>query len=615
MIVRMLKTVRGGQEVMGTVSYVDGEFRVSGSLNARSITRSLFGGDVVPDDPSIILDALRAMPERYDGIYARAEIVQAEGGPGSGWFAPPKGTHGPGSQGGTVASKKQPALPGMKPEWVKKGEPEPEEPGPPPKGGEMDLWYDWSDPGWNAQREEWYQEATEWEEYGIENGIDRAFDREWIAKGACEEDSSPLYAMYDGHELVALAAVDAYVEDGDYFGGDPDKQYKYIHYLASKRGGYGEELLTYAREIAAEDGYGVYLTSLPEAEGFYRYMGGTHVGGGKYYWDPLYEEAMKKKRTWGPTEVDALAWSDKDGSGKKWKGKGKPPFREGGPGSGWFAPPKGTHGKGSQGGKVGPGERSTFAQTVSSGAVVATSDVSAGITDPDHLVYENGIEARFKEHGARGTKHDAFSEVAAYELSRLLGPDKVVPEVVYGEFEGREGTIGKFIPGTSGMEMDGRQKRRWVNDQDNLSRLEVMVALDTIMHNHDRHEGNWIIDDEGQIWAIDHGHATWESMEWDRDIGLYRHPVWWQTSDVPSASNYNRHGEYVATFRVRDWTLDRWRQITYEDFERALQPQIDASADLSSRRSFTYSRTRVNVDIAWNNFQKLLDIGEIQQSY
>jgi len=110
--------------------------------------------------------------------------------------------------------------------------------------------------------------------------------------------------------------------------------------MATKRPGYGEELLAQLRMAAGDNG--IWLRSTWEAEGFQEAMGGIRVAEGseRFYWA-------------GIREFDPV------GSGlEPWHGAFADMPRElweGGPGSGWFAPPKGTHRKGSQGGGLDPG--------------------------------------------------------------------------------------------------------------------------------------------------------------------------------------------------------------------------------------------------------------------
>jgi len=252
-----------------------------------------------------------------------------------------------------------------------------------------------------------------------------------------------------------------------------------------------------------------------------------------------------------------------------------------------------------------------FIKTVDAGQIKSETEQRAGITEPVHIEYTNGVEAQWKEHAAGGTFHDSFSELGAWELAQVLSPDEtVVPQVEYHEREGLPGTIHRFVPGWPGGAMWYEDQKAAIADPQNLDRLEVMMALDVAIGNFDRHDGNWIIDEDGKLWAIDHGHATWQRHSGFGDLEMGRHPAWLLTYDHPSLSEYNRHGESYTTFRFRAETLERWRDLSVLDFERALDAVIEDGENVE--RDYGYPMTRVDAYEAWDNFQMLLDVEEVQ---
>jgi len=296
------------------------------------------------------------------------------------------------------------------------------------------------------------------------------------------------------------------------------------------------------------------------------------------------------KRLLTPEEIDAAL------------AKLFPVMEEGGEGSGWFALPKGTHKKGSQGGPVDVTQEdvSPFGATVQEGDIIEERRMTAGITRSLQVEYRNGEDALFKRHYEG---QDAFCEKAAGDLASLLLPgEKVVPEVVIGEHEGKLGSFQEWLDGDVAHSLSRGDLEELFARPDTQDRLEVIMALDIIMHSGDRHNGNWIVGDDGKIYGIDHGFARWSKR--DRQIpyqglspaweGFKYHPP----IDVPGVTT-----ERGAVFRIREETLDRWRDIGMFEFADAIEPSIIEAED---RLGSQYS-TRVNIESGWENFQLLLD--------
>jgi len=144
-----------------------------------------------------------------------------------------------------------------------------------------------------------------------------------------------------------------------------------------------------------------------------------------------------------------------------------------------------------------------------------------GTTKPRKVVVENGgvrantvfrsfhkVYYNTKWDTGKFTKflRDSYrNEIAAYELSLLLGLDTVPPTVPW-RLGGREGALQLWIenaePGYHAKE--ARQPAdvaRWLNER------AKMRAFDALIENVDRNVGNMLIDSAGKVWWIDHTRA------------------------------------------------------------------------------------------------------------
>ncbi len=95
------------------------------------------------------------------------------------------------------------------------------------------------------------------------------------------------------------------------------------------------------------------------------------------------------------------------------------------------------------------------------------------------------------------------NELAAFELSRLLGLDKVPPTVPW-QMGRRNGSLQLWIengqPGYNPKETERQppDPERWQKERDK------MRAFDALIENVDRNVGNMLIDPAGRVWWIDH---------------------------------------------------------------------------------------------------------------
>lgn len=88
-------------------------------------------------------------------------------------------------------------------------------------------------------------------------------------------------------------------------------------------------------------------------------------------------------------------------------------------------------------------------------------------------------------------------EVAAYELSKVLGWPMIPPTVVRLDAPHGVGAVQLFI------EADGRH---FLGEQDGRRDTWLRVALfDVIANNADRKSGHCMFDAEDRVWVIDHG--------------------------------------------------------------------------------------------------------------
>jgi hypothetical protein len=154
--------------------------------------------------------------------------------------------------------------------------------------------------------------------------------------------------------------------------------------------------------------------------------------------------------------------------------------------------------------------------------VISKHGVDTGVTNPWRLVLEkDGVRANavfryvdiFKDNwvdpkkGPRLRWRDyCVYEIAAYELSQLIGLD-VVPPTVQRRIEKKDGSLQLWIEGAL---MEKERLEKGIQPPNMLRfvlQVQVMKIFDDLIYNDDRNLGNMLYDKDWKLWLIDHTRA------------------------------------------------------------------------------------------------------------
>jgi hypothetical protein len=148
--------------------------------------------------------------------------------------------------------------------------------------------------------------------------------------------------------------------------------------------------------------------------------------------------------------------------------------------------------------------------------------IPEGITAPSRVVLErNGVKMhaifraqrveRLVMQLADGTtemhfRDDCLFEVAAFELSRMLGLNNVPPTVVR-VIHGQKGSLQTWIENAM-TDKSRRAKGIAPPDTEYYNRQYVrMQFFDNLIYNSDRNQGNILLGPDWRLWMIDHTRA------------------------------------------------------------------------------------------------------------
>ncbi len=148
--------------------------------------------------------------------------------------------------------------------------------------------------------------------------------------------------------------------------------------------------------------------------------------------------------------------------------------------------------------------------------VVATKQLGVGINRPFRLDLErDGVKARaiFRtvskpdyriiRNSSTVFRDSYIFEVAAYEVSRLLGLSQV-PPVVLREVDGQSGSVQLWV---EEAKMEAERMREALPPASPASwhrQRQLMVFFDQLIDNFDRNPGNILMDTNGKVWFVDH---------------------------------------------------------------------------------------------------------------
>lgn len=158
-----------------------------------------------------------------------------------------------------------------------------------------------------------------------------------------------------------------------------------------------------------------------------------------------------------------------------------------------------------------------------------------------------GIEKPTKKY-----RDAAIFEIAAYELSGLLGIGRV-PPVVERSIDGRDGTLQIWMEGIRPevelIEDDllhPPDVQRWMQQK------QIMLMFDNLIANSDRNQGNLLIDRSWNIWLIDHTRAFKRSstLIYRDKLSHCEIGLWKSLREVDDTTLRERLGPYLESQEI-----------------------------------------------------------------
>lgn len=255
---------------------------------------------------------------------------------------------------------------------------------------------------------------------------------------------------------------------------------------------------------------------------------------------------------------------------------------------------KGSASSGNWGHKGIPGHRGGSAPkgNISTKSIISKKNVS-GKSGGYIVEFSDGSKGVWKPLVADDGEHKGENEVAAYKLNRLLG-GKEVPKTSFMNLDGNAGTIQDYVSNTTpGDTITVEEVKHASNDS-----IDNILMMEAIMYNVDRYAGNFLLNKDGDIVAIDHGHSQWKPIRKGYptvpDNAIFDALRTKEDNHIVGSDDYTEV-DYGYTHKFSPKSMARYRDITKDAFLESLQ---DIHPD--------------DANVAWDNFQKLLSKGYVE---
>ena len=226
-------------------------------------------------------------------------------------------------------------------------------------------------------------------------------------------------------------------------------------------------------------------------------------------------------------------------------------------------------------------ERTAIEEYLRTGDIVSVEEIPVGVTRPTRCTLAPGgpvAEMTWKpiQPGRRGGFWESYrSEIAAYELDKLLALD-MVPPTVEKRFQEKVGAAVMWVsPAKNFKQLGGSPKPppaeipRWSRQ---LSRAKL---FDNLIANIDSNQGNWLVDPAWNVILIDHTRSFTTTKQIVHEMQRIDAELWQRMLQLTEASLQDAIGAWVEQAEIRAMLArrDKMRQ----EIERMVSKSSEAA--------------------------------------
>lgn len=181
-----------------------------------------------------------------------------------------------------------------------------------------------------------------------------------------------------------------------------------------------------------------------------------------------------------------------------------------------------------------------------------TEDVSTGVTRPRRGFFDPGglcASAAWKvlpPGRPHGYWESYKSEIAAYEVDKLLGLG-MVPPAVEKQHRGERGAAILWLEGVRSWKVVEHEPKppKW-----NVEAVR-MKMFDNLIGNNDRNAGNLLVDADWNLYLIDHSRAFLTEAKLRNEIGRIDREIWQRMLALDEPTLTNALGKWLDRGAIR----------------------------------------------------------------
>lgn len=237
------------------------------------------------------------------------------------------------------------------------------------------------------------------------------------------------------------------------------------------------------------------------------------------------------------------------------------------------------------------GQESEVEEYLKSARIERFTDVPVGVTKPRRGYFADGglVHSMCWKPivTSRGSRPENYrSEIAAYRLSRLLGLD-VVPPAVQRSIGGDYGAVIYWIDNVRPWDPAAPPARAGAKWSAQTAR---MMMFDLLIANIDRNRGNLLVDDDGNLYLIDHSRAfgTGKGFGTVRPPQQFDRQLWQRMASLTRADFDAAVGQWLDKTQI-DAMLAR-RDAMRVHIDRQVQAQGETATFLPASQQLRASR-------------------------
>jgi hypothetical protein len=202
--------------------------------------------------------------------------------------------------------------------------------------------------------------------------------------------------------------------------------------------------------------------------------------------------------------------------------------------------------------KVWAGRHAEFEAFIRSAAIARVEDVPIGVTRPKRAYLEPGgpvASVAWKvlpPSRQTGYWESYKSEIAAYELDKLLGMN-MVPVAVEKRWKGQTGAAILWLAPVRPWQQASALPKPFKWNRQAI----LMKMFDNLIGNPDRNMGNLLVDDDWNLFLIDHSRAFVDSADLPVKMERVDREVWTRMLALDEPALTAALGEWLEGRRVR----------------------------------------------------------------